>query len=36
MDFTEVGIGNMGVDLSCGNISVSKERLDGTDVSAVY
>lgn len=35
MDLTEVGVGNVGVDLCSADIRVAEEGLDGADVCAV-
>lgn len=36
MDFFEVGIGDVGVDLSGGDVGVAEHGLDGAKVSAVH
>lgn len=36
MDFLEVGVSNVGVNLGSGNIGVAEHGLDGADVGAVH
>lgn len=36
MNFAKVGIGDVSVDLGGGNVGVTEERLDGTQVGAVH
>ena len=36
MDLAEVGVGNVGIDLSCGDVGVSEEGLDRAEVGAVH
>ena len=36
MDFAELFVGEVGIDLCGGNVRVAEEFLHGTQVSAVY
>ena len=36
MDFFEVGVGDVGVDLGGGDVGVAEHGLDGADVGAVH
>ncbi len=36
MDFKEVGIGDMCVDLRCGNIGMAEHGLYGAEIGAVH
>lgn len=36
MDFAEVGVGDVGIDLGGGDVGVAEHGLDGADVGAVH
>lgn len=36
MDGTEVGVGNVGVDLSGGDVAMAQHGLDGSQISTVH
>ena len=36
VDFTEMWIGDVGVDLGCADVSVTKKGLHGADVGTVH
>ena len=36
VDFLEVGVGYVGVDLGCADVGVTEEGLDGANIGAVH